>query len=309
MSEHIPDSGYDKKLNVNYSILLDTLKALDYDDFLRACPRYPEFVTEIDISKLFMFRGIAESFAEEEIDIGENITDYREFERVKGEIVAAITREIRRGNPRNLQYEATEKAMEDMNALTGKTIEKIMQEEEFMQKMGEEFKKYINENKKMDPDIIRTINQMHNEIISLKRQIEEMKEERRNVLSELESLPSPPRVEKPDETQPSILEFSKPRKWQVYVTDDGNIDILNEVRGNEEGGDIPVEITDGENSVLWKVKCTQQGHSILYERSKKIMNEYLLDGRVTTTLMYSYPQEGEKRIFSPEIRNGRVHYL
>ncbi|MEM3192983.1 MAG: hypothetical protein QW292_13050, partial [Candidatus Parvarchaeota archaeon] len=305
MSEHIPDTGYDKKLNVNYSILLSTLKALDFDDFLRACPRYPEFVTEIDIEKLYIFHSIAESWSGEKIKMSDNLTDRHEFEKTKGEIIAAITREIKRGDPRNLEFESVEKSMKEMNDLTVKVIGDILFSEDFINKVREGIIKNDLQKSQVTEgheEIIHAFDDLRQENEKLKMEIEKIKER----ASEPSSLPVHMSIIS-EEAHP--LTFSVSRYWEVAVTDQGEIDITNEKREGEEGGDIRVRISDGENELVWPIYCMPSGHSILYERVKKLLSEFLLTGKILSSLTYSNPKDGEIRLFSPEIENGKVKYF
>ena len=58
--------------------------------------------------------------------------------------------------------------------------------------------------------------------------------------------------------------------------------------------------------MVWKVNTTKLGHSQLYERIKKLLLEFLGEGRVSSEQSYSFPGEGENRNFSPEIKGGKV---
>jgi hypothetical protein len=319
MNEGIPDTGYDKKLNVNYGILKETLKELDYDDFLRACPRYPEFITEIDVNKLLTFRGVAVNFSGEEVDIPDNLMDYRQFVDAKGKIIGAITREIKRGDPRNLDYGVVQESMMDMNNLTEKVIEKTITSSPYMQKIQEILSRKMTQEEEEQTvsnseltetvnELTNKINEMTNEFIEIKKKMEKTKP--------AETIDSP-KIRESEDTessesvpmnteQISKIEMSVVRTWLISVNDADDSVYIQEKREKEEGGDINVEMTDGSGSVIWKVKATKLGHSALYERIKNIMIEFFAKGEVSTNLTYSLPNENEERNFTPEIKQGKV---
>ncbi|MDA8055733.1 MAG: hypothetical protein M0Z77_08840 [Thermoplasmatales archaeon] len=303
MNEGIPDTGYDKKLNVNYRILLETLRELDYDDFLRACPRYVEFVTEVDIEKLLIFEGVAENWSGEEITIPDNPMDHRQFTKIKGEIVGAITREIKRGDPRNLEYEAVENAMMDMNNLTANVIEKVVTSEPFVQRIQEAIAKRTSQGEESNEDLVGAVNQLNHEFTEVKEKLEKMEK--------VQSARSVTPLEKPKESHEPVQEILKislkvKRTWGIKANDADNSIDIHEKREKEEGGDINVEMTDGNGSVIWKVRTTQLGHSVLYERIKKVLVEFLAVGEISTDLTHSLPKENEGRNFMPEMKNGSV---
>lgn len=299
----IPDTGYDKKLNVNYRILLETLKQLDYDDFLRACPRYVEFVTEIDVSKLLIFRRVAEAWSDEEISLPNNLMDVRQFNDTKGEIAGVITREIKRGDPRNLEYEAVRDSMLDMNNLTANVTEKVMTSEQFMKNVRGSIEKKADRGIQ-EEEIVGSINQIGTELSRLSER-----------LDRLEKIDRPTSTSNGKDVNPEKdgafkevrkVELNVPRSWSVRANDVDESFVVEEKRGKEEGGDLSVEISDGQGSLVWKVRSTKLGHSLLYERVKKLFLELLGEGRISTDLSYSLPDEEEKRNFSPETREGRV---
>jgi hypothetical protein len=303
MNEGIPDTGYDKKLNVNYRILLETLRELDYDDFLRACPRYVEFITEIDVEKLLMFKGVAENWSDDEITLPNNLMDHRQFAETKGGIVGAITREIKRGDPRNLEYEAVENSMLDMNNLTANVIEKVITSEPFVQRIQESIAKRTSQEEGSNEDLVGAVNQLNQELTEVKEKVVKMEK--------VESARYIAPLEKPEKFHEPVREILKislkvKRTWGIKANDADNSIDIHEKREKEEGGDINVEMTDGNGAVIWKVRTTQLGHSVLYERIKKVLVEFLAVGKISADLTYSLPKENEERNFMPEMKNGNV---
>lgn len=319
MNEGIPDTGYDKKLNVNYGILKETLRELDYDDFLRACPRYPEFITEIDVNKFLTFRGVAVNFSGEEVDIPDNLMDYRQFVDAKGKIVGAITREIKRGDPRNLDYGVVQESMIDMNNLTERVIEKTITSSPYMQKiqeilsrkMAQEEEEQTVSNSELTEtvnELTNKINEMTNEFIEIKKKMEKTRPAETSDSTKIQKSEDTESSESaPMNTeQISKIAMSVVRTWRIRVNDADDSIYIQEKREKEEGGDVNVEMTDGSGSVIWKVKATKLGHSALYERIKNIMIEFFAKGEVSTNLTYSLPKENEERNFTPEIKQGKV---
>jgi hypothetical protein len=305
MNEGTPGTGYDKKLNVNYGILLETLRELDYDDFLRACPRYVEFVTELDVEKLLIFKGVAENWSDDEITLPNNLMDHRQFAETKGEIVGAITREIKRGDPRNLEYEAVENAMMDMNNLTANVVEKVITSEPFAQRIQESIAKKTSQEDSKE-DFVGAVNQLNQELTEVKEKLEKMEK-----IQPAKAMISDDKTRVLPETPREVLKISLKvkRKWGIKANDADNSIDIHEKREKEEGGDLNVEMTDGNSSIIWKVKTTQLGHSVLYERVKKVLVEFLATGEISTDLTYSFPKENEERNFKPELRSGSVWFM
>ena len=302
-SDGIQGTGYDKKLNVNYSILKEILRESNFDEFLRACPRYVEFVTEMDITRLLYFKGIAESWSDEEIELPGNLMDVRQFNDCKGRIVASILTEIKRGDPRNLEYEVVQDSMLDMNNLTAAVTEKVMSSDHFIKKVQESL-----ENKEdkgiSEGEVEASINLIETELSGLSRRLNILENsEGSSHHSDNEEFKQK-KVESPKETK--MIEINVNRSWSVRVSDADKSFIIKEKRGKEEGGTLNVEISDGLGSLVWKVNTTKLGHSQLYERIKKVLLEYLSEGSVSSEQNYSFPVERENRNFSPEIRGGRV---
>lgn len=294
----IAGTGYDKSLNLYYGILLRTLDGSDFDDFLRACPRYDDFVMDIDVQKLLFWRKVANAMIKNkdaDLSLPDNLMDLWKFNELKGQIVGEIIKEIRSGDPRNLEYEGLEKSMDNLNHLLADTVTEHVQSPEFFVKFREMVKpQERNEN---NEETINAINDIEKELRELREKIKEMEITSKTNTS---SSPSKPAQAPPPSPPPrSPLRYSSEKYWKIEVNDADDTPAVREKRETEEGGQIEVLISCAQGSLRWKVDASRNGQGILYDRMKRVLVEYLSMGNVQTDLSWSYPEGNEKRIFAP----------
>lgn len=298
MSEITPGTGYDKSLNLYYGIFLRTLEGLDFDDFLRACPRYADFVSDLDVQKLLLWRNVAVAMLKNEsadLALPDNLMDLWKFNELKGQIAGAIIKEIRSGDPRNLEYEGLEKSMDNLNHLLADTVTEHVQSPEFDEKLREMVKP--QEKNGNNEETVNAINEMEKELRELREKIKEME------LSPKTNMPSPPskpaQAPLPSPPPRSPLRYSSDKYWKIEVNEADDTPAVREKRETEEGGQIDVTVSCAQGSLRWKVDTSRNGQGILYDRMKRVLVEYLSTGSVLMDLTWSYPEGNEKRIFVP----------
>ena len=304
-------TGYDVVIHRNLMVFMDTLEGLDYRGFVRGCPRHPGHVTMMDLEWGLKLKKVAEGFAESEdmeldIEVPANPYDRFAFSEFCGEIIKEIEREIKRSDPRNLEAEATKDALKNLNLsalevvreIAPQKVEDAIKRDGITQKAAgrTEVENALNKLNEKDEDKDQRIS-------ALELEIQKMKNGPPQVPSQVSGLlHAGPAV--PDRLP---LKLKVERFWTLKLRDIDDSPRVTETRGKEDGGDISVELSNGSGNFKWNVHATPSGQSVLYERMKKVLLDFLETGRVKSDLTYALPSGNEERSFAPEQREGQVH--
>lgn len=305
-------TGYDVVIHRNWEVFRDTLEGLDYRGFLRGCPRHPGRVTMMDLEWALKMKKAAEGFAQaegndpEEIPVPGNPYDRFAFSEFCGSIVKIIELEIKRSDPRNLEAEATKGALKSLNLsalevireVAPAKVEEAIKRDRTVQKSEnrEDLENAVNELNEKDGEKDRRI-------AALEADIEKLKSA---------PVPAPLTVPtQPERARPWVpdrlpLKMKVERFWTLKLKDIDDSPRIMETRGKENGGNIPVQVSIGDGNFTWIVITTPEGQSVLYERFKKILIDFLVTGKVKSDLTYSVPSENERRTFAPEVMDGQV---
>lgn len=312
-------TGYDLVIQRNLRVFLDTLDGLDYSGFLRGCPRFPGYVTEMDLMWALQMKDVAVGFADRKdqealvISVPTDPYDPISFVTFKSKIVQEIEKEIKRSDPRNMDAEVAEKSIADLNSsitaviqdIVPQKVDQILPKEVERQEsiVKEEYEKALNALYDKDEQKDKKIEELESRI----REIQEIQEfmKQSPAPSPLPaSAPTQEEVPKPDKL-PLVMQVN--RFWTVKTKDIDDSIWVQETRGKEGGGELNLTVSAGAGNLYWIVNSTPEGQSILYERLKKIMTEFMETGSVHSDLMYAMPREGETRIFTPRVTNGQIY--
>ena len=275
------------------------------------------YITESDINELREFAAMLD------VDLSEYTNEALRDKTIFSDAKGLIEREFWRQffietRPTNLETKLTgeilEREDEIIERIGERAIESIINTEEFKQMLQEALTKVHEEGEGERATtgkggLIEGMNELAERISKLEADMASLKAQRDQTTNGSGKRTSRIQEEgsEPVETGGVFkLAISVDRNWVVSVSDVDDSLLIKEKREREDGGDITVGISDGSGSVTWKVRATKIGHSILYERTKKVIGEFLLKGSVFTDLTYSFPRENEERNFIPEITGGKI---
>jgi len=316
MSAEPPDRGAYQQWQRQHEGMLEPALAQSIYLFIMTAGR-GIYITESDINELREFAAMLDVDLSEYTN--EALMDKAIFSDAKGLIEKEFWRQFFiETRPTNLEAKLTEEILERedeiLERIGERAIESIINTEEFKQMFQEALTKLHEEREGERATtgkggLIEGVNELAERISKLEADIASLKAQRDQIADESEKRVSGIQEERsePIETGGVFkLAISVDRNWVVAVNDYDDSLLINEKREREDGGDITVEISDGSGSVTWKVRATKIGHSILYERTKNVIGEFLLKGSVSTDLTYSFPGENEERDFIPEITGGKI---
>lgn len=320
MADNRPDNGTDKRtgydmvIQRNKEVFLETLVGVDYTGFLRGCPRNPGHVTQMDLLWTMKIRAVAMGFGNREnegppdIPIPADPYDPIEFSKFTGQIIEEIEKEIKHSDPRNLEAEAAKESIEDLNQSIKAIVADIVP-----QKVDQILPREVaNQEDVIKKEYEEALNVLNTKDEEKTKKIEELETRIREIQESMKQTPAPAPSEpaKPAPEAPLdrlSLAMKVDRFWAVRTRDiDDSIDVR-EVRGKEGGGELNLTVSAGAGNLYWIIDSTPEGQSILYERLKKSIVEFMETGSVHSDLMYSMPREGETRIFAPRITNGQIY--
>jgi len=275
------------------------------------------YITESDIN------GVREFAEMLDVDLSEYtneaLMDKTIFSDAKGLIEKEFWRQFFVDTrPTNLEIKSMEEMLgredEIVERIGEKAIRNMTDTEEFKQMLQEALTKVHEEGEgertaSGKGDLIEGVNELAEKVSKLEAGMASLKAQKDQMANESEKRVNGIQEERPEPIETgevSKLAISVDRNWVVGVNDFDDSLLIKEKREREDGGDITVEISDGSGSVTWKARTTKIGHSALYERTKKVIGEFLLKGSVFTNLTYSFPGENEERDFLPEITGGKI---
>ena len=328
-SDGIPDTGYDKKLNVNYTLLIRTLNKLGYDEFLEACPRFGDFVTSLDLDKLVMFRGVAEAFADESIEKPENVMDPAVFNDVKGKVVGSITEEIKRGDPKDKMIEMYERKAESDSEALEEAAYRYYEEhgEELIKKLhieGQDYGSVVKAIGQLKEELNKSIKEgMENaqrEISELKTDLEEhirsavepQKARGDQTLMELTDAAATPAENDTGQNQSDeelpFISVRTGKLWSVLADQEtGEVIVAKEKYSRFPEGSANLTLVTNYGVITWPLVLRQNGGETLYSRLKRSLMEYLGTGNLLTSDPYYPVDRSDKRIyFGPKFESGKV---
>jgi len=275
------------------------------------------YITESDINELREFAAMLDVDLSEYTN--EALRDKTIFSDAKGLIENEFWRQFFvETRPTNLETKLTESILEREDEMVERVVERAIENmtntEGFKQMLQEALTKVHGEGEgeratTEKGGLIEGVNELAEKVSKLEAGMASLKAQKDQMANESEKRVNGIQEERPEPIETgevSKLAISVDRNWVVGVNDFDDSLLIKEKREREDGGDITVEISNGSGSVTWKARTTETGHSALYERTKKVIGEFLLKGSVSTDLTYSFPEENEERNFLPEITGGKI---
>lgn len=296
----------------------------DFDEFSANTPFNEENITDYDVLFIMEYEEIAKKFTEDTFNTQDlNLTGFKDyknpmiFHKLKGRIKGALVEQIRTDYPKNLEFEAYKELGMDLNTMVADSVAEAVNTPEFMARLikqgGGDIAAMLGKNG--NDGTIATLKEELEEAIKKiqeqEKKIDEIKSRQQpEIMTAQTPEPQPiqnnvnhipiPRVPRNIDYDPKPIHENVIRLWGVEANGVSGEMEIDEMRENEMGGRINVQVTDGEGSFAWSVYCTKGGQVELYDRIKGLFTIFLKKGIVESDVMYSWPIDPKSRVFAPD---------